>query len=274
MRSFSWVSLAAAISPVLAIPPTQFNFPSSSNNTELTVAYTFNGNLTLVQPGQLFGGNVTRGEPQLAINPTRFQSLADYSGQYVVIMIDPDAPSPDNPTRRSILHWLAGGISQTPVTSGGNNMLAGQRTLTNSTPAAVPYAAPGPPLNSSAHRYILYAFKQPANFAIPSIFNASNRANFDIERFVRDSNLGTPAAANYIYVSRQEVVPGTFIALPGSVYPGGNGDAIFATGGNNGAGSGTGNGNDPAAGAASSGIQTSSVAGLISLAALGLAWLL
>lgn len=142
---------------------------------------------------------VARNQPQLAVDPTKFRSLADYTGQYVVIMIDPDAPSPDNPIRRSILHWLASGITQT--LGGGSGRISGQRSLTNSTPATVPYAAPGPPPSSSAHRYFFYIWQQPPGFQVPSSFNPNNRANFDIENFVRETNLGAPAAANYIYVS-------------------------------------------------------------------------
>lgn len=49
--------LALAAAPALAIPPPDFGFPDSDNHTELTVAYTFNGNTTIVQEGMLLGGN-------------------------------------------------------------------------------------------------------------------------------------------------------------------------------------------------------------------------
>ncbi|EHA56951.1 hypothetical protein MGG_06844 [Pyricularia oryzae 70-15] len=280
MRALGCIAFAAAMTPVVAnMPPSEFNFPSVNNDTVLTVAYTFNGNTTVVDPGTMFGGNVARNQPQLAVDPTKFRSLADYTGQYVVIMIDPDAPSPDNPIRRSILHWLASGITQT--LGGGSGRISGQRSLTNSTPATVPYAAPGPPPSSSAHRYFFYIWQQPPGFQVPSSFNPNNRANFDIENFVRETNLGAPAAANYIYVSRQDSVPMTFIASPGSEYPGGNGNAVFPRKGD-GNGNGNGNGNDngdpynpnyPDEGAASGGIQMSNFAALISFVAMGLACL-
>lgn len=48
---------ASAIRRITAIPPPEFGFVDSGNHTELSVAYTFNNNVTVVQEGQLFGGN-------------------------------------------------------------------------------------------------------------------------------------------------------------------------------------------------------------------------
>lgn len=51
--------LVAAAVPALAqtVPPSSFNFPVSDNRTQLTVAYTFNGNTSVVREGTMFGGN-------------------------------------------------------------------------------------------------------------------------------------------------------------------------------------------------------------------------
>lgn len=138
-------------------------------------------------------------------------------------MLDPDAPSPDNPTRRFIVHWLAPNITQSS-TDGS------VRRLTNATENVVPYAAPAPPTTSSAHRYILYAFAQPDNFTVPEAFrnfSAKNRSNFNLTEFIAAASLSRPAAGEYFYVSRQTSVPADFVARAGGQYPGGNGNAIF-----------------------------------------------
>lgn len=174
---------------------------------------------------------VTSQQPALAVNPAAYQSVADYNGNYVILMVDPDAPSPDNPTRRFILHWLAANVTQ--GTAEAQAPLAGQRALTNSTPALVPYRPPMPPTNSSAHRYIIYAFAQPDNFAIPQSFSGfsdQNRSMFSLDRFISEAGLDRPAAGEFWYVSREPEVPGTFVALAGGAYPGGNGAAIFSSG--------------------------------------------
>ena len=48
-------ALALAISPVLAIPPESFGFPSAPNDTQLTVVYNTDGNLTPINEAMLLG---------------------------------------------------------------------------------------------------------------------------------------------------------------------------------------------------------------------------
>lgn len=248
------LALLAAQAPaaVQAIPPPIFGFPDSGNHTELGVAYTFNRNTTNVQEAMLFGGNITQSQPQLSVNPALYQSIASYTGQYLVVMVDPDATTPENPTLRFILHWLAPNVTQS---TSNNSSSGGVRTLSPPSAASgstdfVSYRPPTPPETSSAHRYILYAFEQPADFTMPAAFaglaGGTNRTNFNLTSFMSAAGLGRPAAAEFFYVSRQAQVPGTFVALAGGTYPGGNGDAIFETspnaaaGGNGSASSSTG----------------------------------
>lgn len=144
------------------------------------------------------------------------------------MMVDPDAPTPEAPTAGFFLHWMAQNMVSTTAPQ-DVGALKGQSVLTNSTPSFVDYIPPGPPATSSAHRYILYAFEQPANFTLPAQFanvNNANRINFDLNAFVQAANLGAPVAANYMYVSAQASVPPTFQGQPGGTFPGGNGNAV------------------------------------------------
>lgn len=236
------LALLAARAPavVQAIPPPIFGFPDSGNHTELGVAYTLDGNTTNVQEAMLFGANITQSQPQLSVNPALYQSVASYTGQYLVVMVDPDATTPENPTLRFILHWLAPNVTQSTSNSSSSISSGGvRRTLSPPSAASgggggtdfVSYRPPTPPETSSAHRYILYAFEQPANFTMPAAFaglaGGANRTNFNLTSFMSAAGLGRPAAAEFFYVSRQAQVPGTFVALAGGTYPGGNGGAIF-----------------------------------------------
>lgn len=149
----------------------------------------------------------------------------------MLVMIDPDAPSPDMPTASNILHWLATDLTATTAAQ-DFGPLQGAAVLTNSTPNAVPFAPPGPPATSSAHRYLLFLFEQPAGFVIPPAFaqfNAMTRANFDLTAFIVAANLQDPVAVNFMYVSSQAAVPATFQGAPFSQFPGGNGNAIGLT---------------------------------------------
>lgn len=57
MLTHAILALVVASVPVLSIPPPIFGLPVSDYDTELSVAYTLSGNTTVVQAGQLFGGN-------------------------------------------------------------------------------------------------------------------------------------------------------------------------------------------------------------------------
>jgi len=215
--------LLAAV-PSLAIPPPDFGFPEAPNDTALSVTFQDNGKSVLVSEAELFGVNVVAQEPIVAVETSRFESISSYNGSYVLLMVDPDASYPQNPTSRFILHWLQTDMSTAPQAADGTSRLV------NSTAARAPFRQPSPPTNSSAHRYLLYAFFQHENFSFPPAFegyNAQNRTSFNLTLFLDESNLGrSPAAAMYFYASNQTQVPQDFTAAAGATYPGGNGDMI------------------------------------------------
>lgn len=174
---------------------------------------------------------VTGTQPNIGINVKQSETLArvaDASSPLLLVMIDPDAPSPDAPSAANILHWMAPDLSaKTAAQDFGP--LQGQAVLTNSTPNVVPFAPPGPPATSAAHRYLLFLFEQPQGFAVPAQFaqfNAMTRTNFDFNGFISAAGLGAPIAVNFMYVSGQDVVPMDFQGAPFSEFPGGNGNAI------------------------------------------------
>ncbi|EXJ65877.1 uncharacterized protein A1O5_10853 [Cladophialophora psammophila CBS 110553] len=226
MRCHPAVPLFFAISPALAIPPPDFGFPEAPNDTALSITYQNNGNPVVVTEAELFGVEITSKEPTVAVETSRFQSIFSYNGSYVLLMVDPDARYPQDPTARFLLHWLQTDMTLGPQAADGTSQLI------NSTEPRAPYRNPSPPTNSSAHRYIFYAFFQHENFTLPSAFegySATNRTNFNLTMFLDESNLGrTPAAAMYFFVSNQTQVPQDFTAAAGGTYPGGNGDMITA----------------------------------------------
>lgn len=172
--------------------------------------------------------------------------MADNGDSLLLVMIDPDAPTPEGPTASAILHWLAPNMVATTAAQ-DFGVLQGQSVLANSTPNLVPYAPPGPPATSSAHRYLLYLFEQPGGeaFEVPAefaSFNAENRRNFDLAAFMEAAQLEAPIAANFMYVSGQEAVPANFQGEAFGEFPGGNGNAIGLVGNQGEAGAGVGNG--------------------------------
>lgn len=168
--------------------------------------------------------------PLISLNTPVYASLQtpQYT-QYVVVMVDPDASYPEAPQNRFILHYLQANLTKSNTDTFSTTALGGTQ-LVNSSAPVVAYRRPRPPTNSSAHRYILYAFQQPSiNFQIPSAYGQiaqGNISRFNLTDFIQVANLGTPVAANYFYCSNMTQVPPTFVAAPGATYPGGNGMMI------------------------------------------------
>lgn len=166
-------------------------------------------------------------QPDIAVNETYAALNNDYTGQYLLFMVDPDASYPENPQNRFIIHWWQQGLTKS--TTEANSASIGGTRLVNNTAPRVSYRRPRPPTNSSAHRYIQYLFEQPSNFQVPEAYSGYNDQNitrFPFQQFLNDAGLEDPVAANYFYCSNQTAVPATFVAAPGGEYPGGNGAMI------------------------------------------------
>ncbi|GJJ13513.1 hypothetical protein Clacol_007767 [Clathrus columnatus] len=146
----------------------------------LDVTYTIpdtDGEIKIVTPP---GKNFTR--PQTAIRPTWSIPSFDHDlakETFVVAMIDPDAPTPQDPTNAQIRHFL-----------GGNFKLEGRptaeglgATLVNRTPAISNYLQPTPPNNSDAHSL------------------TTSIENFNISEFAVQFKLGPPLAGNFMTLS-------------------------------------------------------------------------
>ena len=167
--------------------------------------------------------SVPENEPTVALNTQNASS----NSTYMLFMLDPDASTPENPTSRWIIHWWQANMTLAPASA--NDASNGGQRLINTTAPRVAYRRPRPPTNSSAHRYIQYVFRQPANFTIPPAFSGyggSNSSRFPFEDFVDDADLDDPVAANYFFCTNQTAVPMDFIAAAGQQYPGGNGAMV------------------------------------------------
>ncbi|KAJ7171258.1 PEBP-like protein [Mycena filopes] len=111
-------------------------------------------------------------------------------GPFVVAAIDPDAPTPQDPTVSQIRHFL-----------GGNFWNEGGR-LVNSTSAISDFLQPTPPPESDAHRYIFLLFKQSAEFATQTLVNSTTSPiSFNISEFASAVGLGCPIGGTFMLVA-------------------------------------------------------------------------
>ncbi|KAL2621622.1 hypothetical protein R1flu_001827 [Riccia fluitans] len=103
---------------------------------------------------------------------------------FTLIMTDPDAPNPSEPSQKEYLHWLI-----TDIPSEGDAS-AGQ--------CVVPYEGPKPMVG--IHRYVFAVFRQEHPLALCP---PSTRQNFCTHFVAQQFNLGKPVAAVY-FNSRKE----------------------------------------------------------------------
>nr|ADP89905.1 flowering locus T [Iris fulva] len=103
---------------------------------------------------------------------------------YTLVMVDPDAPSPSNPTKREYLHWLVTDIPETANTSHINEIVS--------------YESPQP--TAGIHRFVFVLFKQTVR---QTIYAPGWRQNFNCRDFAQLYNLGPPVAAVYFNCQRE-----------------------------------------------------------------------
>lgn len=115
---------------------------------------------------------------------------------YSLCLIDPDAPSRENPKARNWLHWMVGNIP-------GNDIASG-KTLAE-------YVGAGPPQGTGLHRYIFLLFKQPSkiNFEEPLIKKntGKGRAGFNVGTFTSKYGLEPAIATNFFVAEWDSYVP-------------------------------------------------------------------
>ncbi|KAE9407022.1 PEBP-like protein [Gymnopus androsaceus JB14] len=159
----------------------------------LDVAYTSANSPIYVNPG----GNLTT--PQTENIPSfwlTYNNASLVNETFVLAMVDPDAPTPQNKSLAQIRHLILGDLHLEGSASSGTALLV------NSTPALSDYISPGPPNGSDPHRYTLLLYVQPSGFQqiAPTLVNASTPiTSFNLTSFVEVVGLGTPIAGTFFF---------------------------------------------------------------------------
>ncbi|XP_072122605.1 phosphatidylethanolamine-binding protein 4 [Mobula birostris] len=104
---------------------------------------------------------------------------------YVLIMVDPDAPSKSNPVFRHWRHWLVTNICGSDLLDGNaKGMVLSE------------YRPPTPPSGTGYHRYQFFLYEQPDDAVIT--LNEHEKKSFgywNLKSFITRSNLGKPVAS-------------------------------------------------------------------------------
>ncbi|XP_074310649.1 protein VERNALIZATION 3-like isoform X2 [Silene latifolia] len=124
-------------------------------------------------------------KPSQVVSQPRVEiSGGDLRNFYTMVMIDPDAPSPCNPSFREYLHWLVIDIP------GNTGAAFGQEVVC--------YESPRP--SAGIHRFIFVLFKQLAK---QTVYAPGWRQNFITRDFAELYDLGLPVAAVYFNCQRE-----------------------------------------------------------------------
>lgn len=98
----------------------------------------------------------------------------DENAHYTLLMVDPDAPSKENPIKSPYRHWV---VANVPGTSNFS-----QSSVLSS------YMGPAPPPKTKDHRYIFLLYKQPnLNSSFSTL--SQDTSCWDFKSFVKENDL-------------------------------------------------------------------------------------
>ncbi|KAM6485991.1 phosphatidylethanolamine-binding protein [Trichoderma sp. SZMC 28011] len=108
-----------------------------------------------VELGNLFRVNEVKLAPFVSFDAEAGDSSGDAS--YMLLLVDPDAPTPDDPKFAFWRHWVLPGLK--PLAEADGVVAQTKQALTE-------YLAPGPKDDSQPHRYLFLLFREPHGLAL------------------------------------------------------------------------------------------------------------
>ncbi|KAG8782430.1 hypothetical protein FRC12_020824 [Ceratobasidium sp. 428] len=147
----------------------------------------------VVLPGSRFAKDTTETAPEISMEGP------GWPGSYVFFLLDPDAPSRENPKWSQVRHMFMGNLTL----GGWSKHVPDTIVLTNETTAVNDYKPPAPPPGTGPHRYVALLYAQPHDFDY-SFLDKSDRQHFNITEFAKKSGLGTPLAGTFLTVKVKE----------------------------------------------------------------------
>jgi hypothetical protein len=132
---------------------------------------------TFVFNGEHLNIHQTLREPHIPV-----QSIGHgFSGEYALVLVDPDAPSPSDKSFSQVIHWI--------VTNIPYNVPSDQEVHKVGT-VIEPYLPPSP--IAGTHRYTFLLFEQPISHFHPPA--PDSRILFNVTSWAKIHNLGKPVA--------------------------------------------------------------------------------
>merc|ERR1711983_414382 len=126
---------------------------------------------------------------QLSVDYVEEEVSVDLGNTLTVV--DPDAPSRDDPKAAQWLHWLVVNIPGDKLKNGEGIDFG--KTL-------MQHNGPSPPKGSGPHRYVFVVYEQPRNI---NARVSRNRAGFKVETFAKRNRIGSPVDGNFFYAENK-----------------------------------------------------------------------
>ncbi|CAI6285963.1 unnamed protein product [Periconia digitata] len=140
MAAIDSAALLSTLSAASLLPS-----PVIPSTFQPTVQLSVSFNETPVAAGNLFRASACKTAPTVTFTP---EHGVNPSTKYTFILIDPDAPTPDDPKFAYWRHWVIGSIP-----SNGDDVAKSGKVLTE-------YLGPGPKDDSKPHRYLFLLYRE------------------------------------------------------------------------------------------------------------------
>ncbi|GAA6036630.1 hypothetical protein JCM8097_001261 [Rhodosporidiobolus ruineniae] len=135
-----------------------------------------------IQPGSTYTVDETQVEPSVSFQP----SAEGPDAKYTILLVDPDAPSKEDPKMSPFLHFALADVVP--------NQAAGQTLVT--------YMGPAPPPGTGRHRYVFLVFRQPWDHLPELGVEPDSRAQFPLADFIKRNELEL-VGANYFFAENK-----------------------------------------------------------------------
>ncbi|UNI17121.1 hypothetical protein JDV02_003497 [Purpureocillium takamizusanense] len=153
--------------------------------TSLSVAYDGRP----VELGNLFRAYECKLAPFISFQP---ETDVPSTTSYMLMLVDPDAPTPEDPKFAFWRHWLLPGLQPLAGVDG---------VVAQTKPAVTEYLGPGPKDSSRPHRYLFLLFREPDGLDLAEADvggqEFEQRRSFDTPAFVERHGL-TLVAVNWM----------------------------------------------------------------------------
>lgn len=111
-----------------------------------------------ISSGTLVRVSEVKEAPTVSISSLGDSTTAATGRRFTLMLIDPDAPTPDDPKFAYWRHWV---VINIPSASEASGVESGPRCATAMGKTLTQYLAPGPKDESGPHRYLFLLFQEP-----------------------------------------------------------------------------------------------------------------